>query len=219
MTLKPLRKPLLLLLLVALCAVLYWLWFDWMKAQGGATTTPAELRKVLLPQPKTLPDFRLITSDGAPFGPPQLRHKWTFLFFGYTHCPDVCPTTLLMFKQVHAQLAAAPAIERDTRFLFVSLDPYRDTPAVLKGYIRYFDPSFLAATGDTHVIDHLTDALGTPYAIEDGPTPDDYIVNHSAAVVLIDPQGRYYARFADAGSAAAITRHYRQIRDYYQQTE
>ena len=215
MSIEYIRKTLLLLLIVLLAAAVAWLGRDVLFSQQGTKTLPASLQGVILPQPKVLPEFQLSDQDGQPFTQSRLLGKWTFLFFGYTHCPDICPTTLFTLQQVHKQLATDPAALADTQFLFVSLDPHRDTLAILRDYIHYFDASFLAATGDTRVIDRLTTDLGVPYAIEDGPTPDEYVVNHSATILLLDPQGRYYARFSTITSAAAMTADYRQLRTYY----
>ncbi len=217
MSVETLRKLLLLLIIAVLAAAVTWVGLDVMGRSQTPAAIPAALRSVILPHPKPLPDFQLADYNGQPLGPARLQGKWTFLFFGYTHCPDICPTALYTLQQMHKQLAGDPAALGDTQVLFVSLDPHRDTAAILRDYVRYFDPAFMAATGDTHVIDRLTTDLGVPYAIEDGPTPDEYVVNHSATILLLDPQGRYYARFSTVTTPGAMTDIYRQVRAYYNQ--
>jgi len=217
MSIETLRKSLLLLLIVTLAAAVAWVGLDVLRQSRAPAVMPAGLQNIILPHPKALPEFQLSDYDGRPFGPQRLRGKWTFMFFGYTHCPDICPTALYTLQQLRKQLTADPAAQADTQVLFISLDPHRDTAAILRDYVRYFDPSFLAATGDTRMIDRLTGELGIPYAIEDGPTPDEYIVNHSATILLLDPQGRYYARFSTITSPSAMADTYRQVRAYYNQ--
>lgn len=210
-----LRTPLLALLILSLAGILYWVWSDLPKSGSGLLQLPRGLENTLVARPQPLPPFGLNTVDGQPFGQEQLRGKWTFLFFGYTHCPDICPTTLLTLQQVRKHLSETPAYLTSSQFLFVTLDPQRDSPEVLRQYVSYFDPSFLAASGDTGTIDRLTTALGTPYAIEDGPEPDSYIVNHAATILLIDPQARYYARFSTTTEAVALAEAFRRAHDFY----
>jgi len=210
-----LRTPLLALLIFSLTGILYWIWSDLPKSGSGLLPLPRGLENTLLAQPQPLPPVRLTTAEGHPFGQEQLHGKWTFLFFGYTHCPDICPTTLLTLQQVRKHLSETPAYLTNAQFVFVTLDPQRDTAEVLRQYVNYFDPSFIAASGDTAAIDSLTTALGTPYAIEDGADPDSYVVNHTASILLIDPQARYYARFATTTEAIALGDAFRRARDFY----
>ncbi len=176
---------------------------------------PAELESVLLDEPRPLQPFTLIDQEGAPLTQEQLRGHWTLLFFGYTHCPDICPTTLAVLKGAVAHLDSDPVLATSTRTLFVSVDPRRDTPAQLKQYITYFNPAFMAATGDKKEIDNLTTQLGAIYMFEGDTNRDDYIVNHSATILLIDPQGRLFARFNAPHSASDIADTYRRIRAFH----
>lgn len=209
-----LRLPLLLLLIMALSAALYWLWLptSWQEPARTAPL-PRELEGIVLPRVQPLPDVVLHNTDGNPLGSDWFHGQWTFVFFGYTHCPDICPTTLYTLQQVRRQLARSPDLLTDTRFLFITLDPQRDTPEILKGYVQHFDPSFLAASTDPATLEHLTAALNISYAIEQFPGSDNYVVNHSAAILLIDSQGRYHARYTPMQNAALIGNSYRTIRD------
>jgi protein SCO1/2 len=209
-----LRLPLLLLLIMALSAALYWLWLpaSWQKPARTAPL-PRELEGIVLPGVHPLPDIVLHNADGNPLGSDWFHGQWTFVFFGYTHCPDICPTTLYTLQQVRRQLARSPDLLADTRFLFITLDPQRDTPEILKGYVQHFDPSFLAASTDPATLEHLTAALNISYAIEQIPGSDNYVVNHSAVILLIDSQGRYHARYTPMQNATLIGDSYRTIRD------
>jgi protein SCO1/2 len=174
----------------------------WLGSRAFAPKTPPLSEAVLYPVPRTVPDFRLSRADGGPLTRADWTGRWTVVFFGYTNCPDVCPTTLATFKQVWVKLAAAGVAER-LRFDFISVDPERDTPEQLKKYVGYFNKDFVAATGSDEQLTRLTRALGLVYARE--PTGHgDYSVDHSASAVLIDPSGRQIGLFRPPFDAAKI---------------
>lgn len=179
------------LILIAALAAAVGFWF------GGRTPTrpaiPQTQAAVLYPAPRALPDFALVRSDGTPLSPADWKGRWTVVFFGFTHCPDICPTTLATFRQVWKQLDAATR-ER-VRFAFISVDPQRDTPDLLGQYVHYFDPDFVAATGDDEQLARLTRALGLVYARGEPDADGNYSVDHSASAVLIDPEGRQVGLF------------------------
>ena len=102
-------------------------------------------RALLLNSPRALPAFELVDQNGNPFGPARLSGRWTFVFFGFTHCPDVCPTTLFTLNEVVRQLEDLPEDQRPA-VLMVSVDPNRDTPDKLASYVPYFNPDFLGLT-------------------------------------------------------------------------
>lgn len=184
-----------LLILVAALAAGLGLWAAQLAfAPGGAPAAgpavdPARLKAVrLFPAPRALPAFALQQSDGSPLTPDELRGRWTVVFLGFTHCPDVCPTTLTELSQAQKAWDALPA-ERRPRLLFVSVDPDRDTPEKTGEYAAYFHPDTLAATSPEPALQAFATALGLVYMkvpLEDG----DYTMDHSSALVLIDPQGR-----------------------------
>jgi protein SCO1/2 len=198
-----------LLVIGAMAAAVWW--------QRGAQPRlpPAELESVILSEPRPLEPFTLVDHDGKSLTPEQLKGHWTLLFFGYTHCPDICPTTLAVLKGVAQKLESDPELTASTRTLFVSVDPKRDTPEQLKQYITYFNPAFVAATGSRNEIDNLTMQVGAVYMFEGDTSRDDYIVNHSATILLIDPQGRFYARFNAPHTASGIADTYRRVRAFH----
>ncbi len=179
--------------------------------------SPAELNAVLLPEYRQVTPFQLTDGDGQTFDLANLEGKWSFIFFGYTHCPDICPTTLAMLRLVAKNLQQTPAYYQNSQFLFVSVDPKRDKPANLKQFVAYFHPDFKTATGEKSEIDNLAKQLGAVYMFDGDLNSDDYIVNHSATVVLIDPQGRWVARFNPPHKASEIAEQFRQVRNYFQQ--
>ena len=143
---------------------------------------------VMYPSAQPVTPFELGRTDGLTMTEADLRGHWTIAFFGFTHCPDICPTTLAAFKQVWSQLASQGKTDQ-VRFLFVSVDPERDSPEQLSRYVGFFSKDFLAATGTDDQLTRLTRSLGLVYA----RVPDEsggYSVDHSASAVIIDPQGR-----------------------------
>lgn len=179
---------------------------------GDNATVQLELAKAtLLDPPRALPEFTLTDHTGANFAAAQLKDHWSLLFFGFTHCPDVCPTTLGMLAQTEKALADLPAEQRP-QIVLVSVDPQRDTPEQLASYVRFFSPSFTGVTGSQEAIDKFTRALGVPVAIS--PLANGgYSVDHSAAIFLIDPSGALRALFSTPHSPAIIAADYRRIVD------
>ena len=146
----------------------------------------------LLAPARTLADFSLIDNHSRSFGPANLRGHWSLMFFGYTNCPDYCPTTLTMLATLEKRLRAAKTLA-PPQVIFVSVDAKRDTPAQLNKFVPYFDPDFIGLTAANQpAIEALAKKWGVAVAIE--PTPNgDYIVDHSAAIFVIDPAGNLAA--------------------------
>lgn len=157
---------------------------------------------------RPLPAFALQRADGT-LSNADLIGRWTLLDFGYSFCPDICPTTLATLSEVKAQLAArslpAPQV------FFVSVDPARDTPARLAEYVRFFDPDFIGATGDDAALAPLVKHLAVHYQRHDATDKKLYVVDHSAVVYLIDPQGRLKAIFSWPHEPAAMAADYAQL--------
>lgn len=193
----------------------------WLGQQVFRNAAPLQLKGgTVLPQPKPVSAFELMDHHRRPFGLDQLRGHWTFAFFGYTNCPDVCPTTLKLLDDVAQKLSAQAGILDDTQFLFVSVDPQRDTPERLADYVAYFNEDFIGATGEPDAIDKLTRQLGLLYMRAEGsseePSDEGYLIDHSASIVLLDKQGRMTALFSQfPHDAEAIARDYLKIRDRY----
>lgn len=123
--------------------------------------------------------------------------KWSLLFFGYTFCPDICPTTLAVMQQAWTKLT--PAVQANTQVVLVSVDPERDTPDVLKTYMDYFNPSFTAFTGKPASLRSFATQLNAVYArvdrVDENGNVDlsrGYLMDHSANIAILDPEGNYY---------------------------
>jgi protein SCO1 len=136
-------------------------------------------------------DFHLVDQDGKVFHLSQLRGKVVLFSFGFTHCPNVCPTTLSDLAKVYRAL---PAKDREkVQVLFVSIDPQRDKPETMKNYIPFFDNSFIGLTGTEAQVAEAAKAYGAYYEIvhDSSANPDLYTVNHSALTYLISPDGKW----------------------------
>jgi protein SCO1/2 len=192
----------LLVLGVALAALGFGLW------TARALLSPPGLALeagTLLPQPRPLGAFALTDTEGQPFTPESLRGRWTMLAFGYASCPDVCPLTMATFRDLRARMAASGHADA-VRFVLVSVDPERDALPALKEYVRYFDPAFRGATGPHAALQQLTSQLGVVYRRADAGSALGYLVDHSASLVLLDPQGRLAAIFGPPHDPAAMAR-------------
>lgn len=170
---------------------------------------PALARATLLEPARPLPPMAFIDDQGQPFGAERMRGHWSILFFGFTHCPDVCPTTLALLAQVEKQLADLPAGQRP-QILLVSVDPQRDTPQRLAGYVKSFSPTFAGITGGQQAIHAFALQMGVPVAIS--PLPGgNYTVDHSAAIFVVDPNGALRALSSTPHDVPIIAADYRSI--------
>src|SRR5258708_2663676 len=167
----------------------------------------------LFPDPKPLTAFALTDHKNRVFDLASLKGKWTFLFFGFTHCPDVCPTTLAVLARARANIAKNTAGAEDIQFVFVSVDPNRDTAGKLRQYLEYFDPTFLGVTGDNAQIANLAGQLGAADQVAITPGLENYPVYHTAAVFLLDPRARYHAVFTPPHDAEAIGKRFKVVRE------
>lgn len=180
---------------------------------------PQLAQGTLLPSPRPIAAFSLVDHTGAPFTLDSLKDHWTFAFFGYTHCPDVCPTSLAMLAQVQRKLDAETLPGAPPRGLFVSVDPARDTPQLLAQFVPYFHPEFIGATGEAEEIDRLTRQLGILHARAAGGTDDNYLVDHSAAIILFDPEGRFHTLFNVPHDPQLIADDFKKIKQYYEASQ
>ena len=184
------------LALLCIAAAAWWFAPRDEHAGGGTRVQP----------PRALADFQLLDGDKQPFTRAHLQGHWSLLFFGYTHCPDVCPVTLSELAQAlpllqHAEEATVPGVQ----VVFISVDPARDTPELLKNFALYFNEHFIGVTGSLEQLTALTDSLGARHRrlTEQGA---EYRVEHSADVWLIDPQARLYAKYPAPQHAQELAR-------------
>ena len=166
--------------IVALCAALAGFWL----ASKLDSSGPELASGTWLPRARPIADFQLTDESGQAFSFAQLQGRPALVFFGFTHCPDVCPTTLVKLAQVK-KAAALPGLQ----VVLVSIDPQRDTPPLLNQYVHAFDAQFRGLTGDPKVIAKMTAEFGVAAVRVDLPG-GDYTMDHSAAVFLLDDHVR-----------------------------
>jgi protein SCO1/2 len=161
------------------------------RSASSAASLPAVTGITLLPTPRVLPAFSLQQSDGTALTGDELHGHWTLVFIGFTHCPDVCPTTLAELGAAQKQWVALPEAIRP-RVLFVSADPDRDSPQQTGDYAHAFNPDSLAATAPVPQLEAFARALSLVFMKVPGPSGrvDDNSIDHSATMVVLDPQAR-----------------------------
>ena len=170
---------------------------------GGAAGAPDENAGTLIDPPKELADFTLTTHTGATLRMSDLRGRPALVFFGYTQCPDVCPLTLADWKKVKQSLGDAAT---DVAFLFVSVDPKRDTPPVLAKFVGRYDPAFVGATADEQTLSAMAKEYGVFF--QDQPHEagqNAYDVDHSSASFLLDQDGRLHMVYSYGVPADTIS--------------
>ncbi|MGB5539050.1 MAG: SCO family protein [Gammaproteobacteria bacterium] len=193
-----------LFLCLLLAAVYYWML--------PGKSVPDELQGVLRPGPTQLQAFELIDQNRQPFGLERLKGKWSLVFFGYTSCPDICPTTLSTLNGVVKKLRADPQGLAGMQVVFVTVDPRRDTADVIDGYLKYFNEAFLGVTGAQQDIDSLARQFGAGYVTEPETVAGQYLVSHTSSIFLVDPRGRLLAAFSPPHDPGTIADQFRQIR-------
>lgn len=192
-----------------LAVVFFWYW------TLQERTVPPELQGVLRPVPKPLQAFELGDQHQQPFNLEDLRGKWSFVFFGYTYCPDICPTTLSTLTGVTSRLENDPQGLSDIQVVFVSVDPGRDTPEVLRDYLRYFNTAFRGITGTQQAVVSLAGQFGAGFVKEEESGPGQYLISHTSSIFLVDPNAQLQAAFSPPHDPGTIVELFRQIRALY----
>jgi protein SCO1/2 len=173
---------------------------------GRAPEAPARATEIA--PPRALPPVSLVDQDGEPLDAAFFAHGWTLVFFGFTRCPDVCPTKLATLAQMRTALADLPASQQP-RVLLVSVDPEHDRGPLLKDYVRHYDATFLAATGEPSAVASVAAGFGVPYA-KVALGSDAYTIDHGAGIFFVAPDG--IAAYSSAPhDAAVLSRDYRLV--------
>lgn len=164
------------------------------KADRRDVGAPVEMSGFIVAEPRALPDFTLVDGGGEPFTTGDFTGAWSFLYFGYTYCPDVCPMSMVEMGRI-ARTLADKGVADTIHYYLVSVDPQRDTPEKVGEYAAYFGPGFRGLTGTKSEIDKLTSAAGVIYEVPDEPLDDNYLVGHSSFITLLNPDGDIQAFF------------------------
>lgn len=146
------------------------------------------------PQARALYDFTLTNDQNESMTSEDLKGKWTLAFVGYTFCPDICPVTLAEINKIYPELTEH-VTSTPLQIWFLSVDPKRDTVERLHKYIAYFNEDFVASTGSHDQLFPLVRSMGMMYAMSDAVDDPNYVVDHSASIVVINPDGHVVGRF------------------------
>lgn len=179
------------------------------------STRPTDIPQIagfVYPQPRTISPFRLVDHRGSLFDLDALKGKWSFVYFGFTYCPDVCPTTLAELSRAQ-QLLAQEGLDADIRYLFVSVDPDRDTPKRLRDYVSFFNKKFVGVTGTDETLKKFTHEIGVIYDFPEGKNGPNYTVAHASTLALFDPDARLHAIFTSPQKAEEIADGFRKLHE------
>ena len=168
------------------------------------------------PDQLQLHQFGLVDHENRKFDQRRFSDHWSFVFFGYTHCPDICPITMNTLRQVREKLLRDTGPDTDQiAFVFVSVDGERDTPDRLRDYIEFFGEGFTAASGTKAQIESLTTQLGVPWSIDEhAEGQQDYLVGHSGAIFLISPEATVASIYQPPHEADEIADRFTQIQKF-----
>jgi len=185
------KNSTLLLIIAAIIAMSAGLWIAQETKTNKVSLTPPTIQGAIYPTEKLIKPFELVNHLGNEFNNKNLNGHWSIVFVGYTHCPDICPTTLSLMSDVHQELSLQKM--DPPQVIFLTIDPERDTPNVMNSYIEYFNTEFTGLTGTLENIEKLTKDLNAVYRKAPGLggeiTADDYLMDHSSALILINPKG------------------------------
>ena len=174
--------------------------------------------------PMQIPPFQLVDHHGQPFTPKNLQGHWTLALIGFTYCPDICPLGLALVADFYEKLDRDGGDKRVPAFVFLSVDPFRDTPEILADYVTFYRPGFVGLTGTPQETSGLVRGLGLYYAYADAagktvykdvmhrPEPQKYLVVHSSELLFINPEGEVVAMLIPPFTASTIRSVYNKLR-------
>jgi protein SCO1/2 len=201
-------------LLLLVCLVMLYFFTSERFGRSRATFLIDRVASMVLP-PVQIGAFQLTDSEKRPFTAHNLTNRWTFILFGFTYCPDICPTTLSVMTELREKLLLERSYTEDINFILITVDPKRDTPEILKQYVQHFDRHFLGLSGTDGQISNLAKQLGASFEITQQEASESYTVSHSAAVYLIDPQARHFATYLVPLEAELMSQRFRVFEQLY----
>jgi protein SCO1/2 len=178
----------------------------WHSAKNRIVISPVASTNI--DQPQGLPEFHLTDGQGKPFTNHSLNGHFSLLFFGYTHCQSICPLTMAMLTQLYSELKAEKLPL--PQIIFITLDPKRDRQKVVGNYVKAFNPSFIGVTGPLAGIQQLSKQMGVVYiqAQQNKSQENNYQIDHSGTLYLINPEGKLAAIFSPPHDEASIKKDY-----------
>jgi len=181
------------------------------KPSQNISTSSHNIEGLFWPNPKQINDFATLDQTGTSFDLDNIKGKWSFIFFGYTHCPDICPITMSVMNEAYKKLS----VEHDNlQVIFVSVDPDRDTTEKLAQYVSYFNTDFIGLGGNTEMVDSLTKQIGVAYYLNKEEQAEGYLVDHSASVFLFDPKARLIGKLSAPHESNKIIKQFTTIKEF-----
>ena len=176
-------------------------------------TAKPDIEGFLWPNPRMIQPFNVVDQHGRPYGLANLSGNWSFMFFGFTHCPDICPITLSLLSQVQKKLVERK-IADNVQIVFISVDPKRDTPEQVADYVNYFSKDLVGLTGTEEQVAGLARQIGVVYIQNEETAAGDYSVDHSASVFLISPTGQWLGIFSAPHEVDDIITRFKAISEF-----
>lgn len=173
-----------------------------------------EISGFAFPDPTALSDIELIDENKQPLTENFFLGDWTFIYVGYTFCPDACPISLNILSQMHAKLEEQNAAG-NVKTLLVSVDPERDSPERLKEYVKYFNKNFTGATGTESNLASFAKQVSAVYSLPSDRSSENYLVDHSSSIILINPKAQVHAIFTPPQKADLLAADYIKLRDFF----
>lgn len=200
----------------AIISLLFGLWVRF--NQTNTSNKPLEIENgTIFPVPHDISPFQLVSAEQKPFTNANLNGQWSLLFFGFTQCPAMCPTTLTVLNETY-QLIASKKTVPVPQMIFISVDPERDTPSVIKKYLSSFNKDFKGATGTQDELKKLTASLNILYMKVQNTKdadPMNYQVDHSGTLLLVNPEGKLFALFSAPHTAETLANNISAIETRY----
>jgi len=209
-----------LLIIVAVIAMSAGLWLAQSSSTRTDTIKPPAIQGAIYSSDKSIRPFKLLNHLGNEFTNKNFNGKWSIIFVGYTHCPDVCPTTLSLMADVYREMSQQKITPPNV--IFLSVDPERDTVDIMKNYVEYFNSQFTGVTGTLSEIKNLSQDLNAVYRKAAGLngkiTEDDYLMDHSSALILLNPKGNLQAILTAPHTLGSVIDSILKTRAYYTST-
>lgn len=202
-----------LALVVASTTVLGAAWVKHSTGPRGWSGAPPAVQAILWPEPAPVAGFSLLDQHGAPFGHEHLPGEWTFMFFGYLGCPDVCPMTLYAMKVFRDELVARDAAAAAYRFMFVSVDPEHDSPSLMAEYLESYYPGFIGLAGAPDQLRELASSMSVMYAESISPG-GMRSMDHTSSIMVLDPRGRVVASLPPPHDPEQMLLRFTELRTY-----
>lgn len=209
---KNLRSSTLATVAICLLAGAAGLWYN-LNNSTRQYTAP-EITGFAFPEPAALSGVNLIDENENPLTEQFFSGDWTFIYVGYTFCPDACPLSLNTLSQMHKNLNDNSAGD-NVKTLLVSVDPERDKPKRLKEYVKYFNENFVGATGTFENLATFAKQVSAVYSLPDDRNQKDYLVDHSSSIILINPNAEVHAIFTPPQTAELLATDFIKLKKYY----